>query len=97
MTELFDIVRDMLLLAATFLLPLVLAAAAGAVVGGLAVMLLGLQDQQLAGMIRGIAVVLAVLATGAAGFDEAVSLTRSSWGQFDDLGSGGVAMDADGS
>jgi len=96
MTELFDIVRDMLLLAVTVLLPLVLAGAAGAVLGGLVVMWLGLQDQALATMIRGIGVVVALVFTGAAAFDGAVEQTSEAWLHVEDLGRRGVAMDGDG-
>ncbi len=96
MTELFDLVRDMLMLAVTVLLPLVLAGAAGAVVGGLVVMWLGLQDQGLATMIRGLGVVLAVALTGAAAFDGAVEHTSEAWEHVEDIGRHGVAMDRDG-
>lgn len=96
MTELFDLVRDMLMLAVTVLLPLVLAGAAGAVVGGLVVMWLGLQDQGLATMIRGLGVVLAVALTGAAAFDGAVEQTSAAWEHVEDIGRHGVAMDGDG-
>ena len=96
MTELFDLVRDMLMLAVTVLLPLVLAGAAGAVVGGLVVMWLGLQDQGLATMIRGLGVVLAVALTGAAAFDGAVQQTSAAWEHVEDIGRDGVAMDGDG-
>lgn len=96
MTELFDIVRDMLMLAVTVLLPLVLAGAAGAVVGGLVVMWLGLQDQGVATMVRGIAVVVALVFTGAAAFDGAVERTGVAWAHVEDIGRDGVAMDGDG-
>ncbi len=96
MTELFDLVRDMLMLAVTVLLPLVLAGAAGAVVGGLVVLWLGLQDQSLATMIRGIGVVLALVFTGAAAFDGAVEQTIAAWAHVEDIGRSGVAMDGDG-
>ncbi|MCR9162209.1 MAG: hypothetical protein ACE37F_29135 [Nannocystaceae bacterium] len=96
MTELFDIVRDMLMLAVTVLLPLVLAGAAGALVGGLVVMWLGLQDQGLATMIRGLGVVLALVLTGAAAFDGAVQETSTAWQHVEDIGREGVAMDGDG-
>ncbi len=96
MTELFDLVRDMLLLAVTLLVPLVLAAAAGAVVGGLAVVYLGLQDQTLAAMVRGAAVVLAIVATGAAGFDHVAEFTRDSWSSLARVGQDGVAVGSNG-
>lgn len=97
MTELFDLVREMLMLAVTLIVPLALAAAAGAVVGGLAIMGLGLQDQAVAGLLRAAAVVLAVGATGAAGFDQAVSLTRTSWEHIERVGQRGIAAAPDGS
>ena len=96
MTELFDIVQDMLLMAVTVLLPLVLAGAAGAVVGGLVVMWLGLQDQGLAAMIRGIAVLAAVAVTGAAAFDGAAQQTSEAWQHVERIGDRGVALDHDG-
>lgn len=97
MTELFDIVRDMLMLAVTVLLPLVVAGVAGAVVGGLVVLWLGLQDQGLATMIRGLSVLAALAFTGAAAFDGAVDQTASAWGHVEGLGRNGVALDPDGS
>lgn len=93
MTELFDVVRDMLMVAVTVLLPLLLAGVAGAVVGGLAVMWLGLQDQGLAAMIRGVAVVLALVATGAAAFDGAVAQTADAWSHVARLGQGSLSTD----
>ena len=96
MTELLDLVRDMLMLAVTVLLPLVLAGAAGAVVGGVVVMWLGLQAQGWATMIRGIGVVVALVFTGAAAFDGAVERTRAVWFHVEDIGRNGVAKDDDG-
>ncbi len=93
MNELFDIVRDLLALAVTVLLPLVLAGLAGAVVGGLAAMWLGLQDQALATMIRGVAVVVAVVFTGVAAFDGAVEQTSVAWSHVAALGQRGVTVD----
>jgi type III secretory pathway component EscS len=93
MTELFDVVRDMLAVAVTVLLPLLLAGVAGAVVGGLAVLWLGLQDQALAAMIRGVAVVAALAFTAAAAFDGAVEQTTVAWGHVSRLGQDGLASD----
>lgn len=93
MIELFDVVRDLLALAVTVLVPLVLAGLAGAVVGGLAVMWLGLQDQAISAMIRGIAVVLALVFTGVAAFDGAVEHTTAAWSHVAALGQRGVAIE----
>ncbi|MBV1858779.1 MAG: flagellar biosynthetic protein FliQ [Nannocystaceae bacterium] len=97
MTELFDIVRDMLMVAVTVLLPLLLAGVAGAVIGGLVVVWLGLQDQGLATMIRGVCVLAALAFTGAAAFEGAVEETASAWAYVEGLGRDGVALDLDGS
>ncbi len=97
MNEVFDIVREMLLLAVTVLLPLVLAGVAGAVIGGLVVVWLGLQDPGLAAMIRGLSVLGALAFTGAAAFEGAVDQTAAAWGHVEGIGRDGVATNADGS
>lgn len=93
MSGLFELVADMLLLGVSVLLPLVLAGAAGAVVGGLVTTWVGLGDQGIAVMIRGVCVVVALVFTGSAAFDGAVERTSTAWEQLEAIGRDGVAMD----
>lgn len=79
MTELFDLVAEALMLAVTLVLPLALAALAGAVVGGLVVVLLGLQEQSIASLIRAGSVVVALLLVGGALRDQLVGFTATQW------------------
>jgi type III secretory pathway component EscS len=91
MTDLFDLVREMLVLAVVLVLPLAAAALAGGVVGGLVVALTGLQDQAVAGLVRAASVVLALFVTGAAMQDDVRSFASNAWAGLADLG-----RDADG-
>jgi type III secretory pathway component EscS len=89
MTDLFDLVREMLALAVFLVLPLAAAALAGGIVGGLVVALTGLQDQTIAGIVRAASVVLALFVSGAAMHDEVRSFASDTW-------SGLAAMGRDG-
>jgi type III secretory pathway component EscS len=79
MNELFDLVREALMLAVTLVLPLALAALAGAVVGGLVVVLLGLQDQSIVSLVRAVSVVVTLLLVGGALRNEVVGFTADQW------------------
>lgn len=89
MTDLFDLVREMLALAVFLVLPLAAAALAGGIVGGLVVALTGLQDQTIAGIVRAASVVLALFVSGVAMHDEVRTFASDTW-------SGLAAMGRDG-
>ena len=93
MTELFDLVREMLVLAIYLVLPLAAAGLVGGVVGGLVVGLIGLQDQTTAMLVRAASVVLALFVTGAAMRTEVETFATHTWAGLADLGQG-RALDA---
>lgn len=86
MTELFDLVREMLVLAVVLVLPLAAAGVAGGIVGGLLVALTGLQDQTVATLVRAASVVLALFVSGAVLRDEVQTFASDTWAGLADLG-----------
>ena len=89
MTDLFDLVREMLVLAVFLVLPLAAAALVGGVVGGLVVALTGLQDQTVATLVRAASVVLALFVTGTAMHDEVRSFASTVWADLPEIGRDG--------
>lgn len=89
MTDLFDLVREMLTLAVFLVLPLAAAALGGGIVGGLLVALTGLQDQAVATLVRAASVVLALFVTGAAMHDEVRSFASAAWAGLPEIGRDG--------
>ena len=96
MNELFDLVREALMLAVTLVLPLALAALAGAVVGGLVVVVLGLQDQNIAALVRAASVVVTLILVGGALRDEVVGFTTDQWSTLAARGQQPPALDGPG-
>jgi type III secretory pathway component EscS len=88
MTELFDLVREMLVLAVYLVLPLAAAGLVGGIVGGLLVGLIGLQDQTTAMLVRAASVVLVLFVTGAAMRAEVETFATEAWAGLADLGRG---------
>lgn len=82
MSELGPLVQEGLGLAVTAVVPLVLAGLVGSAVAGWLAVRMGLQDPVMTGVLRGLAVLAALVTTADELGDEARRLATETWGEL---------------